>query len=416
MLARDLLPLLLLTSCSAGGGAAIATGADASTADAALDASDAPEAIFETGMNEGGSCRQGDGWIGVDADEDYDHDGWSIAQGDCNDCDPNTNPGAYDVPGNGVDEDCSGVADDEPASCDDGIDLTSNDPQDGARAVGLCRFAQESPADPRERTWGVLSAAYVLADGTLGMHYASHGILPDFGPFVHPQQGSRLLALSSAAARRPGDTGYRDPVQGDMGTSCATPPGWPKDFPSCPDPVSTTPIANDSASLALRVRVPTNAHGLSFKLTFYTTEFPGWVCKQFDDYFVALLGSTASNPGAQDGNIAFDPQGNALSVNTAFLEVCEPQVAGGKAFTCLQGNQALEGTGFEASSEEPHGHAATGWLETKAAVTPGEDAELRFVIWDAGDHLRGSTVLLDDFKWIADPGTKPETIRVENPK
>ena len=52
-------------------------------------------------------------------DDDWDHDGWSTAQGDCNDCDPNANPGAYDVIGGldggpGQDEDCSGKADDEP--------------------------------------------------------------------------------------------------------------------------------------------------------------------------------------------------------------------------------------------------------------------------------------------------------------
>lgn len=413
MHSRHLLMLVLLASCAAGGTSAPQSG---DLPDASADAPEEPETFLDTGMNEGGVCRQGDAWIGVDPGEDYDHDGWSIGQGDCNDCDPNTNPGAYDVPSNGIDEDCSGVADDEPSACDDGIDAVSNEPKDGARAMGLCRFAQEQTFDPRDRTWGVVEAEYALADGSLGMHYASHGVLPDFGPFVRPQQGARMLALSSASARRPGDVGFRSPLEGDMGTTCATPAGWPKDFPSCPEPVSSTPIANDSASLALRIRVPTNAHGLSFKLSFYTAEFPGWLCRQFNDYFVAILGSTADNPGAQDGNISFDPQGNALSVNTAFLEVCAPQVAGDKAFACLQGNEALAGTGFEASDDEPRGHAATGWLETQAAVTPGEIADLAFIIWDGGDHLRGSTVILDDFQWIAEPGIEPETVRVDNPK
>jgi arylsulfatase A-like enzyme len=41
---------------------------------------------------------------------DHDGDGFSssFAGGDCNDADPLVNPGAVDVPGNGVDEDCSG--------------------------------------------------------------------------------------------------------------------------------------------------------------------------------------------------------------------------------------------------------------------------------------------------------------------
>jgi hypothetical protein len=378
----------------------------------------APEAtVLEVGPSDSPAmCLQDDAAIAVLPEQDWDQDGWSLAQGDCNDCDPNTNPGAFDVPGNGVDEDCSALADDEPAECDDGIAIAANDAKDGARALGICRFVQEQPLDPRDRRWGVVEASYVLADGSAGMHYASHGVLADFGPYVHPQQGGALLALSTGTARRPADPAYQPAEESNMGTSAAAPSGWPKASPSCPQPQANSPVANDSASLELRVRVPTNARSLSFQLNFYTAEFPRYVCNQYNDFFVALLWSQVTSSQAQDGNISFDALGNPISVNTAFLDVCQAQVAGGRTFECRLGNAGLVGNGFDTSQRDPRGHAATGWLKTSAAVAAGELLRIRFAVWDGGDHLRSSTVLLDAFQWDAQPGTDPVTVRVQNPK
>ena len=42
-------------------------------------------------------------------DEDYDADGWSAADGDCDDYDPAVYPDAEDAPGDGLDQNCDGA-------------------------------------------------------------------------------------------------------------------------------------------------------------------------------------------------------------------------------------------------------------------------------------------------------------------
>ncbi len=338
-----------------------------------------------TGAGGGGvNCNSG-------PNDDADGDGYTPAQGDCNDCDANANPGAFDVPGNGVDEDCNGQADDEVIGCDTGIpDIGYTDPMSAAQAIGLCKVATAG-----QPGWGVIEAKYVMADGTAGMNPTSHGLLPDFGPAVAVREGSRLLSLSSGTARRPGDVGYQSPGGANMGTTGANPPGFPIDSPSCPGTVSGG-SANDPAGFEVRIRVPTNAKSFTFDFSFYTFEWPVFVCSQYNDFFVALQSPAPAN--AQSGNISFDSVGNPVSVNNGLLEVCVGQTAGGKNFPCPLGPGQLQGTGFE-------GHAATGWLETQSPVTPGEEITLRFAIWDMGDHVLDSTVLIDNFRFSVDEAT-----------
>ena len=137
-------------------------------------------------------------------------DGWSPNQGDCNDCDPNVNPGAIDVlhqndggaPTWG-DEDCSGVPGDNAKPCDTGLTLADVDPNDAAKAIELCAQATTS-----NRKYGVISAAYVRADGTpFATPGLQVGIQSAFGTNVHVQGGANMLAMSSGYARSVGQTG-----------------------------------------------------------------------------------------------------------------------------------------------------------------------------------------------------------------
>ena len=122
-----------------------------------------------------------------------------------------------------------------------------------------------------------------------------------------------------------------------------------------------------------------------------------------------------------DGNISFDSQGNTISVNAGFLEVCgcesgPPCGAGNKTFSCALGRDQLLGTGFDESDFDPWNSAATGWLVTTAPLEqPGGEITLQFAIWDSGDGVLDSTVLLDNFTFeVGD--AKTQTAPVPVPK
>ena len=343
---------------------------------------------------------------GISPDVDNDGDGFTGAQGDCNDCTAQMNPGAYDYPGNNIDEDCNGAKDDEPTHCDMNLPVGSTDAMNGAQALDLCKIQQGA-------AWGVKSADYVTADGQPLTNYdpqgLGHGLLGKFGSNVKPQEGQRMLVLSSGAARTPSDPGYQD-VQGyDKYYMTGSPPGYPKDSPACPGVSTGEP--HDSAGLRVVIKTPTNAKSLKFNLDFYTFEFPNFICSEFNDFFVAMM--TPKPAGQPDGNISFDSKGNTISVNAGFLQVCTPQQASnGQPFACALGTSQLQGTGFDQDTNS----AATGWLQTTSPVPkPGDDITLLFAIWDSGDGILDSTVLLDNFSFDVTPA-KTETQPLPPPK
>lgn len=333
-----------------------------------------------------------------DPNVDFDGDGYPLKY-DCNECDPNVNNGAFDVPGNGIDEDCDGVPDNEPTDCDTGLAMGSTDGFDGAKALGLCKKATD------DKMWGVVKAEFVKPDGTPQTVPVGEGILPSFGVNA-AQNGAAVLAISSGTARNPTDPGYKNVSGYDKGYTSGTPAGYPKEAPSCKGSGGLFGAfggSHDGAALKVTIRVPSNAKSFKYQQNFFTYEFPDFICSEFNDFFVTIMDpKPASLP---DGNIAFDQDGNPISVNNSLLQVCTPRSAGGKAFNCPLGPSFLNGTGFE-------GHAATGWLTTTAPVDAvrGKEITLMWAIWDQGDGILDSTALIDDFQWSVTPANGTQTL------
>jgi hypothetical protein len=365
-------------------------------------------------------CNAGD-------NEDRDKDGFTKLQGDCNDCDPNVNPNAVEVLAvpdeNGVtpppaDEDCDGVIDNLPTSCDTGLAGDSIDAMDAAKAVELC-----PPTNPIA-TWGVKNAQWVRADGNpnlpggnqLNNFHLGHGIINGFGPNVNVQGGTSFLVLSSGTARTPGQPGYKSPGGFDKGYTGAQPDtGFPKESPACPG--AKTGEVHDDTAVELTIQTPANAHGFAFMFNFFTYEWPGYICSTFNDFFVAIL--KPNLPGFPDGNISFDAMGNAVSVNNGLLEVCGPPgTYGGKSFACPLGVAGLQGTGFEGTGGflGDGDHGSTYWLATQAPTEPNTEIRIRWAVYDSGDGVLDSTTIIDNWQWIATAGTQVGTGHVDIPK
>lgn len=381
----------------------------------------------------------------ADEDSDEDGDGWGVCTGDCCDVasgacsDPElVNPGAYEFVGNTVDDDCDGNTDEEAPSCDAALASDSADPLDYARALDLCQMTVENPADPKDRTWGVIGGKFSLADGTGLPAAVSRSIRAGFGDVIGPQKHSRLMVLSSGNAADINDTKPAH-VKFEGGANLGTQSPPPQDWWTAiggklPNPpgcnVPQVPSANDPIMLKLRIRVPTNAKSFAAKMYFFSAEYPEYVCSQYNDFFVALVDSEADgNPADKnvaiydDGNTAWPIGVNLVKVAQGLFTQCQGGEVGCEAngvpptdYNGCKSTNELKGTGFDSMDNavceagQTMIGGGTGWLTLRGNVAPGEIMEIRLAIWDTGGHIFDSLVLLDAWEWSlepADPGVTP---------
>ncbi|MBX3158900.1 MAG: choice-of-anchor L domain-containing protein [Deltaproteobacteria bacterium] len=386
----------------------------------------------------------------VDEELDADGDGFTTCQGDC--CDnPNqgcetpalVNPGAFEVAGNQLDDDCDGIVDNAvAATCDMGLASNSTAAMDYAKAMDLCQTA-----GPNDAKWGVISAQLLRADGTGVPNAIQHSIRPAFGGTT-VQGGNAFAVLSTGSAAAQGQT-LPNFVNFQTGPAIGTTSGFPADFlaahagalpnaPGCPAPSGNS--ANDPVMLQLKIRAPTNARSFSFSMNFLSSEYPEWTCSPFNDFFVVLLDSTfaGSPPNPADKNLAFYKDGagqvypvgvNLAFGNTGLFTQCANGPTGcaslsvpGNISTCLD-TAGLVGTGMDQANPPRHSLAAgqpgfcgannllgggTGWLVTSGNVVGGETITLRIALWDTSDGLYDSVAIIDNFQWSVEasqPGT-----------
>ncbi|HVH47181.1 MAG TPA: choice-of-anchor L domain-containing protein [Labilithrix sp.] len=341
------------------------------------------------------------------------------------------NPANYDVPGNDCDDDGDGKVD-NPPTCD--ADLSPNgDAADFAKSIGICTRASD-------KGHGLVSARFTRGyERSEEPREEQHGILPRFGNVIKPREGGALGVLSTGYAReyngdgeepfggvtvgggsRPTATfhgkdwyGYGPAGTGRPGSGSA-PPGFPKPAAGC----TQDDTVNDVVSIKLELKAPQNVSGVKFDFNFYSGEWPAYICSPFNDGFIAYLSAKGFNQGQPD-NMSFDKDNNPVSVNNGFFDRCTPNVQTGcstesekqGSSACPGGVAELAGTGFGidgawcspfpgGSKAKSTNGGATGWLTSQAPVQAGETFTIELMIWDTGDALLDSSVLIDNFSWI----------------
>lgn len=325
---------------------------------------------------------------------DIDGDGASPATGDCRECDPTIGPGAYDLPGNNIDENCDGTPDNEIVICDSTLAADSTSAIDFAKAMGLCKTATAN-------SWGLISASFVRANGsTECTNTLQRRIMSTFGPGNSPTRGSKMAAFSSGTARASAESGYIKPYDdGYVANTSSTPMYTVPAASGC----SAGTAGKDSCGLKVVIRAPTNAHSFGYNFNFFTSEYPEYVCTTYNDAYVAYYEGSLNT--AANKNISFDSAGNPVSVNNGLFTV-----PGGWPPLATGTHPKLNGTGYDGVCVNKNypGNVynnnsicggSTDWLQTTAPVAPGEEIELVFNIWDTGDNKWDSTVLLDNFTW-----------------
>ena len=326
--------------------------------------------------------------------------------------------GNYDIPGNNCDDDNDGKVD-NPPTCDGAISGAAT-AEDFAKAMGICATAAKDG-------YGLVSAKFTRGPGNSQTPSTDqHGVLPKFGDVLKPREGSALGVLSTGYAqefdgspgtRFGGEDGVNPSGGKDWKATGSLPSGFPKAAMGC---MQATDV-HDVVDIQLTLKAPANSSGIKFDLNFFSSEWPAYICSRFNDGFIAYLSAKGFNNGTPD-NMSFDAMKNPVSVNNGFFDRCTANVDIGCApgavpatSQCPGGTSELQGTGFgitgkwcDAYSGLPGGGGgsktstaggATGWLTSSAPVTGGETFTLDLVIWDTGDGILDSSVLLDNFTW-----------------
>ena len=337
------------------------------------------------------------------AEPDYDGDGFGSCHPltpDCDDTDPLVGPLSLEIPGDGLDNDCNGVIDDAvPTDCD------CQAPNPG-----------ETASETMAKSIGMCNPILINNVSTSGNPIA-YGAFTDWGAVVPrtssvpgdglPANNCRFMILSTGRARVADPQGS---LESDLGISGAVDPA--------PASLQDGAEIHDLTQFHMTLVIPSNVFGFSFDYIFLTSEYPEWICSEFNDTFYGLATGDPAINGGQLTNLTFDVPGGQINTNNQWIEQAP------------NWSLSIAGTGYEDAEPFPMCGlgsgipgctppnpcpafigSTTGWLRTTSPATPGATVTITFSIHDEGDGVLDSAVAIDNFQWHTAPVTGPVTVK-----
>jgi len=417
--------------------------------------------------------EDGDGYArctkdGDDNFKDYDFCDSKNKDGDlaCKSINPkDINPGAIEIPGNGVDDDCNGAVDEVVAGCEKSVNATIKYSKDSVDKEG------DAAEDARNIASVLGFCANEVVEGSAKFSNGDKsGMLPEVGSYSIVEQygdklvpygiydGRKMLALRAKELGGNSSVG-NDDFDADIWAWYNKHGGKFPTASGCEVTDLASSKINNSVMYEMKLEVPANVKAFSLNLYFLSKEYPKYICSEYNDMFLILLDSkyNAQNEGTvnddmlnpDDKNLAVYSNGDdnfAVGVNLATPPddkgTTDPGDDSGIPYTseglglfrhcldCSDGDdrcelyQKTEYLNYSGCQEDDPGtegkdesgvsylagtefreHGGTGWLTAKGNVVAGEEITLKFVIWNTSDNNLPSMVLIDNFKWLQKAGS-----------
>jgi hypothetical protein len=390
---------------------------------------------------------------------DQDSDWWCIPL-DCDDNDPNVNPGVMEIPGNFIDDNCNGLTD-ETGAMDmdqdgDGFTPAQGDCMDiGEGAQFVNPNAIEVPGDGVDNNCNGQTDEACSCSPLTGQTMAAMACAAEITCHPTPQvlnsqnisspSGANISGAWTSVSHFGSTTNDLDPRGGTSYALMASGPATGTSHSvnlggsAMSDPYSSDGYsAFDVVEWTLNLTAPSNAVVFSIDYVFFSAEYDEYVGSSFNDKFYIFLQApiTTNNqkqvinftncrgtyydfvsPSCTNNHCCY------IAINTALSECCWYPSGSWYAPNpgdpaCPQGTWTTDiaGTGFSCAgsvSGDGSGYgSSTGWLITTWNIEPGENFQLTFHIHDTSDHILDSEVILDNFRWYATP-VEPGTGHVE---